>query len=211
MQGEYFIIIKREIANELLQKRDAYRMEMDEIKQKVLEDVDPEIHRQKKREKRRYRAVVTLEFVGLIVVIMAVFYILMGISTVQGNSMYPTLHNGERVIYNRRNSDYKVGDVIVLKRPNGEEFVKRIVAVAGDTVNIQNGKLYVNGEEEKLDGPIGETKTSDDSDVQYPVTVEDNQVFVMGDNREVSEDSRMFGAVSLDDVKGKITWYLGRL
>lgn len=186
-------------------------MEMDEIKQKVLEDVDPEIHRQKKREKRRYRAVVTLEFVGLIVVIMAVFYILMGISTVQGNSMYPTLHNGERVIYNRRNSDYKVGDVIVLKRPNGEEFVKRIVAVAGDTVNIQNGKLYVNGEEEKLDGPIGETKTSDDSDVQYPVTVEDNQVFVMGDNREVSEDSRMFGAVSLDDVKGKITWYLGRL
>lgn len=186
-------------------------MEMDEIKQKVLEDVDPEIHRQKKREKRRYRAVVTLEFVGLIVVIMAIFYILMGISTVQGNSMYPTLHNGEKVIYNRRNSDYKVGDVIVLKRPDGEEFVKRIVAVAGDTVNIQNGKLYVNGEEAKLNGPIGETKPSDKSNVKYPVTVEDNQVFVMGDNREVSEDSRMFGAVSLDDVKGKITWYLGRL
>ena len=123
MKEEYFIIIRREIADGL-QKRDAYRMEMDEIKQKVLEDVDPEIHRQKKREKRRYRAVVTLEFVGLIVVIMAIFYILMGISTVQGNSMYPTLHNGEKVIYNRRNSDYKVGDVIVLKRPDGEEFVQ---------------------------------------------------------------------------------------
>ena len=75
MKEEYFIIIRREIADGL-QKRDAYRMEMDEIKQKVLEDVDPEIHRQKKREKRRYRAVVTLEFVGLIVVIMAIFYIL---------------------------------------------------------------------------------------------------------------------------------------
>lgn len=186
-------------------------MEMDEIKQKVLEDVDPEIHRQKKKERRRYRALVALEFVALIAVIMFLFYMLMGISTVQGNSMYPTLHDGDRVIYNRRNADYKAGDVIVLKRPDGEEFVKRIVAVAGDTVNIQNGKLYVNGEEEKLDGPIGQTKASDEGDVEYPVTVEDNQVFVLGDNREVSEDSRMFGAVSLDDVKGKIVWYMGRL
>lgn len=186
-------------------------MEIDEIKQKVLEDVDPEIHRQKKKERRRYCALVTLEFVALIAVIMFLFYMLMGISTVQGNSMYPTLHDGDRVIYNRRNADYRAGDVIVLKRPDGEEFVKRIVAVAGDTVNIQNGKLYVNGEEEKLDGPIGQTKASDEGDVEYPVTVEDNQVFVLGDNREVSEDSRMFGAVSLDDVKGKIVWYMGRL
>lgn len=59
--------------------------------------------------------------------------------------------------------------MIVLKRPDGEEFVKRIVAVAGDTVNIQNGKVYVNGEEEKLDGPVGETKASDEGDVEYPV------------------------------------------
>ena len=82
----------------------------------------------------------TVEFVALIVGIMIVFYMLTGISTVQGNSMYPTLHSGDRVIYNRRTADYKAGDVIVLKRPDGEEFVKRIVAVAGDTVNIQNGK-----------------------------------------------------------------------
>lgn len=186
-------------------------MEMNEIKQKVLEDVDPEIHRLKKKERRKYRALVTVEFVALIAGIMIVFYMLTGISTVQGNSMYPTLHSGDRVIYNRRTADYKAGDVIVLKRPDGEEFVKRIVAIAGDTVNIQNGKVYVNGEEEKLDGPVGETKASDEGDVEYPVTVQDDQVFVLGDNREVSEDSRMFGAVSLDDVKGKIVWYMGKL
>ena len=186
-------------------------MEMNEIKQKVLEDVDPEIHRLKKKERRKYRALVTVEFVALIAGIMIVFYMLTGISTVQGNSMYPTLHSGDRVIYNRRTSDNKAGDVIVLKRPDGEEFVKRIVAVAGDTVNIQNGKVYVNGVEEKLDGPVGETKASEEGDVEYPVTVQDNQVFVLGDNREVSEDSRMFGAVSLDDVKGKIVWYMGKL
>ena len=132
-------------------------MEMNEIKQKVLEDVDPEIHRLKKKERRKYRALVTVEFVALIAGIMIVFYILTGISTVQGNSMYPTLHSGDRVIYNRRTADYKAGDV------------------------------------------------------KYPVTVQDDQVFVLGDNREVSEDSRMFGAVSLDDVKGKIVWYMGKL
>lgn len=132
-------------------------MEMNEIKQKVLEDVDSEIHRLKKKERRKYRALVTVEFVALIAGIMIVFYILTGISTVQGNSMYPTLHSGDRVIYNRRTADYKAGDV------------------------------------------------------KYPVTVQDDQVFVLGDNREVSEDSRMFGAVSLDDVKGKIVWYMGKL
>ena len=130
---------------------------MNEIKQKVLEDVDPEIHRLKKKERRKYRALVTVEFAALIAGIMIVFYILTGISTVQGNSMYPTLHSGDRVIYNRRTADYKAGDV------------------------------------------------------KYPVTVQDDQVFVLGDNREVSEDSRMFGAVSLDDVKGKIVWYMGKL
>ena len=132
-------------------------MEMNEIKQKVLEDVDPEIHRLKKKERRKYRALVTVEFAALIAGIMIVFYMLTGISTVQGNSMYPTLHSGDRVIYNRRTADYKAGDV------------------------------------------------------KYPVTVQDDQVFVLGDNREVSEDSRMFGAVSLDDVKGKIVWYMGKL
>lgn len=143
---------------------------------------------------RKYRAVITLEFVVLIVLIMVLFYALMGISTVQGNSMYPILHSGEKVVYNQRVSDYKAGDVIVLKRPDGEEFVKRIVAVAGDTVNIQNGKLYVNGAEEKQEGTLG-----------------DDQIFVLGDNREVSDDSRAFGVVDMDDVKGRIVWYMGRL
>lgn len=67
---------------------------------------------------------------------------LMGISTVQGNSMYPTLHDQDVVIYKRKNTEYRVGDVVAIKRPNGEEYVKCIVAVAGDTVNIQNGKIY---------------------------------------------------------------------
>lgn len=101
--------------------------------------------------------------------------------------------------------------MIVLKRPDGEEFVKRIVAVAGDTVNIQNGKLYVNGAEEKQEGTLGETLTEENNQVSYPLTVGDDQIFVLGDNREVSDDSRAFGVVDMDDVKGRIVWYMGRL
>ena len=99
---------------------------------------------------------------------------------------------------------------MIIDRPGDEEFVKRIVAVAGDTVNIQNGKVYVNGKEQVLDGPVGNTYVMDDS-VPNPYKVGDNQVFVLGDNRFNSEDSRSFGAVSIDDLRGRLTWYIGRL
>ena len=98
----------------------------------------------------------------------------------------------------------------MFKRSDGEEFVKRVVAVAGDTVNIQSGKVYVNGEEAKFKGTLGKTSRTGNC-IEYPVVVEDKEVFVLGDNREISEDSREFGAVKNNDIKGRIIWYLGRL
>ena len=186
-------------------------MEKDVIKKKILEDVDPELRRKKIRKRRKNCILTILEFLGLIAVIMLLFHILIGISTIQGNSMYPTLHDGDKVLYDRRYTDYKTGDVVAMNRPDGEEFVKRVVAVAGDTVNIQGGKLYVNGEEQKLDGPIGKTEAAAEGTVTYPLEVGENQVFVLGDNREVSSDSRVFGLVDIDDLKGKIICYIGSL
>lgn len=132
-------------------------MEIDEIKKKVLEDVDPQLRSQKKKEMRKARLVISLQFLALAAVILLVFYLMMGFSTVTGNSMYPTLHDKDIVAYFRLGKEYKPGDVIVLERPDGEEFVKRVVAVAGDTVNIQSGKVYVNGEEAKFKGTLGKT------------------------------------------------------
>lgn len=186
-------------------------MEMDEIKKKILEDVDPETHRKKVKAVRKERLKVTLEFLGLIGVILGLFYLMIGISTVQGNSMYPALHHGDRVLYDRMHSDYRVGDVVALDRPNGEELVKRITAVAGDTVNIHNGRLYVNGVEEEQDGLIGLTLEAKESPITYPLVVGEGEVFVLGDNREISSDSRMFGPVRIDDLKGRIICYIGTL
>ena len=184
-------------------------MEIDAIKKKVLEVVDPETRRKKKKEMRIQRLIVTLQFLGIAAVVILIFYILMGISTVDGNSMYPTLHDKDIVIYNRRCKEYKAGDIVAIARPSGEDYVKRVIAVAGDMVNIQDGKVYVNGEEVRYDGEIGTTEKKS-SKITYPLRVGDKEVFVLGDNREVSRDSREIGTVKVSDIEGKIEWYMGR-
>lgn len=185
-------------------------MEIDAIKKKVLEDVDPRIKEIKRKEERRTRLITTVQFLALIILMLVVFYIMMGISTVDGDSMYPTLHDQDKVIYLRSVPEYKAGDIVVVNRPGGEEYVKRIVAVAGDTVNIQSGKLYVNGKETIFEEAMGETDWMSD-DLEYPVLVGASEVFVVGDNREISEDSRIFGPVSIEDIAGKILYYMGRI
>ena len=114
-------------------------MEIESIKKKVLEDVDPELKRKKAREMRKQRIIVSIQFLGLIAVIILLFYMFMGISTVDGDSMYPTLRDKNVVVYKRMNSEFRQGDIVALKQPDGTEYVKRVIAVAGDTVNIQGG------------------------------------------------------------------------
>lgn len=185
-------------------------MEIDEIKQQVLEEVDLPTRRKKRKERLKYRLRTILEFVSMIVVIFVVFRIVVGMSPIEGDSMYPTLRDKDTVFYNRLTKDYVKDDVIAIDMANGEMYVKRIVAVAGDTVNLADGKLYVNGKVVKEPKVYGETNPTKGGLV-YPITVKEGQVFVLGDNREISDDSRMFGPVNISDTKGKLLWYLGKL
>ncbi len=184
-------------------------MEMDEIKKRVLEDVDPGLHRKKRREKRKNRLIAFLELFLVIAAVFLIFCICMGVSVVKGDSMYPALHDQDIVLYQRIGQEYQPGDIVVVQRPQGERFVKRIVALAGDTVSVQEGKLYVNGSEEQTSSLMGDTDAMEGG-VEYPFRLKDKEVFLLGDNREVSEDSRSFGAVKLEDIKGKIIWYMGK-
>jgi len=77
-------------------------MDIDDIKKKILEDVDPETKRKRAHERRVQRFVIALQSIAVIIVVLLIFYMLMGISTVQGNSMYPTLHDQDVVIYKGR-------------------------------------------------------------------------------------------------------------
>lgn len=185
-------------------------MEMKEIKQKVLEDVDPLTKERKRRRRLRFLLHTIIEFTAIIIIICGLFQIVLGIAPVEGNSMFPTLHDKDDVVYNRLTQNFKRGEVIVIDMPGDKQFVKRIVAVAGDTVNIEGGELYVNGKTQNESWAMGKTNIAEGF-VEYPYIVKDEEVFVLGDNRENSEDSRMFGAVRLDSIKGNLIWYIGKI
>jgi signal peptidase I len=132
-------------------------------------------------------------------------------------SMEPTLVKGDRVLVNRlayRFRSPEVGDVIVFhpsnQEPGSDPFIKRVVAVGGDTVAVHDGLLYVNGlaqdEAYVKEYPI----VGDSREVRIP----EGSVWAMGDNRNNSGDSRVFGPVDEDAIMGvafAIYWPLGHI
>ena len=129
---------------------------------------------------------------------------------VVGVSMEPTLYNGQTIFINSFVyvlSSPKPGDVVVFL-PNGNEkahyYVKRVVATSGDTVEIRDGILYVNGEE----SPWITDKILDGGIAANLITIDNGQVFCIGDNPGNSEDSRSanIGPVSEEDIIGKV-WF----
>lgn len=146
-----------------------------------------------------------LLFLGLIAAFFVLFSFVIGFARVEGHSMDGEFEDGEIVLMTRLRKDVSRGEVIDILLPTGEYYIKRVAAVAGDTVDIVNGMFYVNGEPERA-GTYPE-----DGPVIYPYTVPEGCVFILGDCREQSVDSRAFGAVNLAGLKGVIKYRLGWL
>lgn len=163
-------------------------------------------NRYKSRKWRWIKALYILLPVAL--VLFLVFQFAVGASVVSGESMANTLKNGDLVIYSRLEKDVDTGDVVALSLPSGEFYVKRVVAAAGDRVDIRDGKLYVNGVEETASFVQGETLPESET-FAYPLTVPEGHVFVLGDNRPESVDSRYFGPVNLQQITGVIRFRIG--
>jgi signal peptidase I len=144
------------------------------------------------------------QIVVVVVLALLVLNILIGVSRVDGVSMVPTLKNKRIVMYWRLGDNYKTGDVVAIKMPNGDKYVKRVIGVPGDEIDIKDGFVYINGQqlhESYVNGGDGNTKLQN-ADIKYPYKVENDTFFVMGDNRAESMDSRTFGAVIRDNIKG---------
>ncbi len=120
---------------------------------------------------------------------------------VLGQSMEPTLHSSQRVVIEKityRFHGPRRGDIVVIDSPNQSEMlIKRVVGLPGETVEVRNGRVYVNG------ALLEEEWTVKQSGGNYgPQTVPPLHVFVLGDNRSASNDSRSFGPVAIEDIVG---------
>lgn len=132
-------------------------------------------------------------------------------TSVIGNSMEPTLYNGQTILISRLAyliKKPKVGDIIVFL-PNGNQYthyyVKRVVGVPGDTVQFINGILYINGE---VDDSGNYDKVSDPGIAKNEITLGEDEYFVLGDNRNSGEDSRSgnIGPVNIRLIEGR-AWF----
>ena len=127
---------------------------------------------------------------------------------IPSGSMAPTLSIGDYIVSDLQSGAPKVGDIVVY-RWNGTEAVKRVAGVGGDTLAIVNGELIHNGENLGLFHAPADRVNGAASMELAPLKVEPGHVYLLGDNRNNSNDSRFMGQVAVEDVVGKITgiWF----
>lgn len=131
-----------------------------------------------------------------------VFMFLFGIYRIKDNAMEPAIQDGDIAIFYRLDKRYVASDTLVLEY-EGEKQVRRVVAVAGDQVDVTEEGLLINGSRVQEQGIYEDTLRYTDG-ITFPITVGENQVFVLGDNRTNSVDGRLYGAIDIDDTLGKV-------
>lgn len=127
---------------------------------------------------------------------------------VDGISMEPTLHNNDRIITTNIHGAFDYNDVVVIRRKNDTSLVKRIIALPGDKIDIDfsSGSVYIN--DKLLDEPFINEPTNNPINFSGPVVVPEDHYFVMGDNRNHSDDSRdtKIGMIDKKNILGKVVF-----
>lgn len=147
----------------------------------------------------------------IVIAFWLLFQFVFGLKKVDELGMSPNIKPEDIMMYYRLDKDYSILDPVVIK-VNDEIQVRRVVAKAGDTVEVTEQGLLVNGSLQtglEKDFVTGETLPFKEG-VTYPLTLKKGELFVMADNREKAIDSRMYGPIKEEDTLGKIMWDLRR-
>ena len=144
----------------------------------------------------------------LAVIFILIFVFLFGFYRNRDPSMDPGVKEGDLVLFYRLDKDYTSSDLALVEY-QGEKQVRRVVAVAGDTVDITEEGLMINGALQQEPGIYTETLPYQEG-ITFPVTIGEGQVFLLGDNRETAADSRLYGPVEARDTLGKVITILRR-
>lgn len=138
------------------------------------------------------------EIIPYIVIVLVVILIRTFLITpikVIGPSMNPTLESGDIMILNKVSKIDRFDIVVIDSDKSNEVLIKRVIGMPGETVEIKDGSIYINGK--KLKENFGKGETSN-----YYIKVPKNEYFVLGDNRPISADSRVFGTFNKKEIKG---------
>lgn len=179
-----------------------------EHEHKNIEQEEKNMNQEQKNNIRKeiYEWVKSIAFAVVIAVLIKTF--LFNTTYVLGYSMYPTLHERDRLFTNKivyKISQPKRGDIVVLEAPDDpdKDYIKRVIGIEGDTVDIIDGKVYVNGELYKEHYISEDAYTYSYENSSWKV--EKGYLFVLGDNRNkgASKDSRYLGLIPMSAIKGK--------
>ena len=172
----------------------------------TVEQLEGELQRE--RHRRSYRSTLLSTVSALVIVAaIAVLVSMLALPVLQvvGESMTPSIYEGEIVVA-PKGTAFQKGDVIAFYY-NNKILVKRVIAQAGDWVDVaEDGTVSVNGE--VLDEPYVQNKAFGECDIELPYQVPEDRVFVMGDHRDVSVDSRSstIGCIAEEQIVGKIVF-----
>jgi signal peptidase I len=148
-------------------------------------------------------------FVVALIIALPIKFFIASPFIVVGASMYPTFENGNYLIVDKlvyRFNAPKRGDVVVFNPPftSSEYFIKRIVGLPGETISVDGNKVKITNKDNPNGFILPESYVSSERAGIKDVTLGDDQYFVMGDNRAVSSDSRVWGPISKEEISGRV-------
>lgn len=139
---------------------------------------------------------------SLLLFLLIVFLFVLGVFIVRDDGMRPDYGSGRPVLYLKLAHEVGRGQLVCVRLPDGHAAVRRVVATAGDMVEVRGGIAYINGLAER--GNYGFTRTDPQpGGPDYPIILRQGEVFVLGDARETAVDSRSFGVVNTRDLLGR--------